>query len=563
MAVGELSARDVERWRSRPPVQLLRVGVPVAVGLLAAVAIGVNVVTVGSVTLDAIGLASDLDAVAIAAVLTLTCLAPFWPYRAVWWAVPAAALVAVDPWLPSLRWPAAVLAVALAGLAVADIAGAARQRAVAAAWGEPVLPALDPQAAASWTAWRWRPVLIGGAGLLMALAAAGLLVHDERAARDFRDRATVAAGVVVSVSDDEASADVEVDGRTVQVPISVGRHAGEPVTVRYDTAGSRAELVDDVFDPAGALVPATAGLLTALVVLGDERSRRRRALALLTQGGPAMRCRAAPDLPVAARRVVLAVGSAGPVLVTLPLRPAMRPHREAPLGGVLVVGLACDGDEPVLRSDDGRWWTAAGPAKPASGRGAPGATRFESVRSGWTRFWAQAGDLAAWLVYRTPTLVPVLVAVLVAWFWWWALADKFDLRIVMAGPTLGWVGARWVALGRPMARLRPGGMLVSGTLRDEGVPWDEVASVASSDGGLVVRLRDDTVVLSVGRHGRPGRQIVPRVRDPQVAAGRLQRAREERNPGEPAPSSRPSPELLVGLAWVAAAWVPAALRLWG
>lgn len=193
---------------------------------------------------------------------------------------------------PPRTWLAAGLVLTL--LAVVDQATAARRRALARTLlddGTSVvaLPPVDPGTR------RW--VLRSGSvrlwtGIVLLAASAAplvLLVHDHRAAADFRAAAEVGTGTVLAVSDDALTMRVDVDGRTFEVPVGNRTPAvGDVLGLRYDAGTGRAEPVDDVFDPTLATIPAVACLVSGAVLVAQVRRRRARLAALLDEPLPAV-----------------------------------------------------------------------------------------------------------------------------------------------------------------------------------------------------------------------------------------------------------------------------------
>jgi hypothetical protein len=193
---------------------------------------------------------------------------------------------------PSGTW--LVTGSVLSVLAVVDQVTAARRRALARALlrdGTSVvaLPPVPPETR--------RRVLRSGAvrllvGILLLAASAGpvvLLMHDLRAAADFRADAEVGPARVTAVSDDGLEMRVDVDGRTYVVPLSyTSPEVRDVVGLRYDPATCRAEPVDDVFDPTMALIPLVGCLVSGAVLVGQVRHRRARLAALLDEPLPAV-----------------------------------------------------------------------------------------------------------------------------------------------------------------------------------------------------------------------------------------------------------------------------------
>lgn len=181
----------------------------------------------------------------------------------------------------------AVVAAALALVVGADALTLVRQGLVADRWsgGVTLVPAVDPAvaAAARRTAGRRRVALL----VLAATAVGGAVLfwHDDQAVRAFRARAQTVDGTIVSVADDETTAEVDLGTTTVRVPVLEAPRVG--AAARVTTDGTRAELVDQAFDPTGALLLVTIGAVGAGWVLAAERRRRARVDRLLA-GAPAL-----------------------------------------------------------------------------------------------------------------------------------------------------------------------------------------------------------------------------------------------------------------------------------
>lgn len=180
----------------------------------------------------------------------------------------------------------------------------------AAAGGSTLLAMHQRMTASSWAAGRARTtpdvaddarrhlmrvrLLRTGTGLLLVLVGAlgvVLTIADGRAAEAFRASAGTAPGSVVAVTDDELHATVELDdGTRVEVPlVATTPVVGELVEIRYAPGTARSELVEDVFDHTGALVPGVGGLVAGSVLLGGAVGRRRDLHRLVEQGGAPLR----------------------------------------------------------------------------------------------------------------------------------------------------------------------------------------------------------------------------------------------------------------------------------
>jgi hypothetical protein len=335
------------------------------------------------------------------------------PRTSAWAAVAALALLATHPGQVSAAafWgTAAVLALAATGSTLM----AAHQRATASAWAgahAPLVPATTREARARLTRPRLVRCVVGVLLVLVGIVGAVVFVTDSRATDAFRATATTATGTVVAVTDDDLSATVELaDGVRVDLPLqSLSPGIGDRVEIRLDPASGRAERVDDVFDPTGALIPSAGGLLAGLTLLLGEVRRRRELRALLHDGGPPLRLVA--DWSPAQRGVLLSTVDDPRPFALLP-RPApgwtdadrRRPGHDdpdadqadederllaeaarlaQPVEGevaapsspcvrwsttpVVVVGLRQDGSPAAVAGPDGDWLVGDGPVRSPAG----------------------------------------------------------------------------------------------------------------------------------------------------------------------------------------------------
>lgn len=401
---------DAVAWTRRVPRRLRLVAAPAV--LVAAIVASVALPASEPSTLDAATAQSPsyvLDAVAIS--LTLAALLLCWlgPRGGALTGLVGALIQATEPdGQVQPVWAAAALLLGV--LVAADGLALLRQRLAAERWpaGPPVAPALDPGLVAE--ALRtpvWRRVV----AVVLGVAAVGgvaLFVHDDRAAREFRARATTLDGTVVSVTDDELDADVAIGARTVRVPVVDVPNVG--AAVRVTTDGHRAELADQVFDPTGALLLATIGAVGAAWLVGADRARRARLTALLAgapgveavlvaQGvddlvlAPVDDAWAALELRVVAPPGRHAIGPAAPtpdpLLATLGNEELLAAARSAlaaaattplatrldpawPTGSrVTVVGLVDDLSPVAVQGPDGTWVLAPAPVRVPGRRFSP------------------------------------------------------------------------------------------------------------------------------------------------------------------------------------------------
>jgi hypothetical protein len=270
----------------------LAVLLPIVVVLVVADAVGATAAEVESSQWIQVGILQSAALAAVPTVLlaptaglvvaTICCL--------VLGVVPAEAVGPHGPWLVS----GVLLAVLLLVDGVLAVRRRARVRAVLAPGTARVaVPDLQDWVAGDvvrrGTGWLVLAVLL----TLVGLGGVGVVVRDTRATADFRAQARTAQATVVEVAADDQSAQVEIDGRRYPVPLpATYRKVGDRVEVRYDPGSGRAELVDDVFDPTRATIPAVLCLMPAVVLVGRTRRRRAQTRRLLTGEWPAFRLRA-------------------------------------------------------------------------------------------------------------------------------------------------------------------------------------------------------------------------------------------------------------------------------
>ncbi|MDM7854370.1 hypothetical protein [Cellulomonas alba] len=394
-----LSAAEALAWRRRLPLAALRPGLAL---VMVAVCVASAVTTWSDDTwtdVDARGLGGALDSAAIGLVIASVAVLLVRPRTGVWIAALGSALCSIDPYSGGIGPAYAAVAIGCLVLGLIELVGAATQRIAARRWPV-VVPDVDESTRAAML--RPRSSVLGFAGvcLVTATLGVGLWAHDDAATRAFRASASVGDGTVVAVDDDASRATVEVEGRRVHIPTDVRSYeVGDRVTVRYSPTGVRAEDLQNVFDPTGAVALLAIGLALGGTALGAEVRRRRAATALLRDGGPSAKAYAGEGpgwLPVLA-------GPGGPTLALLDvLAPAdlvATDEGEPPLdlpgdlanatdgellaaanalvddpddedelvvvpagAEVLVVGLSAYGDRPLVRVD-GRWWRSASPAR--------------------------------------------------------------------------------------------------------------------------------------------------------------------------------------------------------
>lgn len=119
-------------------------------------------------------------------------------------------------------------------------------------------------------------IALGGAALVVLGAL--WTAHDVRAVTEFRAAALADVGRVVHVDEEGFAVTVEVAGTSVVAPVTRGApEVGSSVAVRWSPQTSRAELLGDAFDPAGALIWSGIGLCA--LVVAWRRSRRLQRLA--------------------------------------------------------------------------------------------------------------------------------------------------------------------------------------------------------------------------------------------------------------------------------------------
>jgi hypothetical protein len=292
MQARALTEDDLSLWRARMPWYVPRVLLPAALGCLVVVT---GIVASGTtITAEATqGWASPLGAAVFGTAIATAVMLPVAPRVATWFAAVVAAAAAMsEPSVHSLSlgWVACAAVALLIGLL--RRADDARQAAIARGWGERVIPGLGDRERRAVLARRVGPVLL--AVLLGIGAGASLqLWHSDRTAVDaFRAKALVAQGTVVALDTANGWAEVAVGDRVVRAP-SDSAHApvGAMVGVRYAPDGSRAELLDQAFDPSGALILTAGCLVVAAVILVSAEVRRRERRETVTRGAAALRFR--------------------------------------------------------------------------------------------------------------------------------------------------------------------------------------------------------------------------------------------------------------------------------
>ncbi|MFF2621773.1 hypothetical protein [Oerskovia jenensis] len=291
-----LSGAEAAPWARRPPRTLLPLLVVVVVLYSFTVAVMLEAgdgYATGPTLADVEG--PWAAAISAAQGVLLASLGLVWAApRATTWAAAAALAVlagAPAPVVPADVWTAAaVLAVAATGSTLLAV----HQRAGAAAWGAGrarVTPDTTPDARAHLQRLRPAPLVLGSLLVLAGAVGVAFAVLDQRAADQFRATADTGLGTVVGLTDGALVATVELDdGTRLEVPLPVTTPSvGDHVEVRFDRDSGRAERVDDVFDPTGALIPGAGGLLAGTVVLAGAATRRRDVHRLVEQGGPPLR----------------------------------------------------------------------------------------------------------------------------------------------------------------------------------------------------------------------------------------------------------------------------------
>lgn len=220
------------------------------------------------------------------------------PQETIGWAVAGMLGLLVGPGWD--LWATVVLAAGavLALLAVADAAGASRQRRLARGWGAPEpVPECDEATRAAYVRWRAVPVV----GFLAFGVAGGFAVaswlQEDRDDRAFHEVAARNDGVVVAVAEDSYSVRVRLDGGVVvrvATPVTYPV-VGDDVQVLTAPGTDRRELVSDPYDPTDSLITAAFLLLPALVLALSEIKRRRAARRLMEAGGPLLDLVAVPS----------------------------------------------------------------------------------------------------------------------------------------------------------------------------------------------------------------------------------------------------------------------------
>ncbi|GII98750.1 hypothetical protein CLV28_0518 [Sediminihabitans luteus] len=292
-----LQAADVALWRARPP----RLVLP-ALGWAGIVAVCARDI-VAEFSLPAIPYPAELvedpvywlTGLLVGRALGLLVVLGVAPRVGLWLTALWAGAFATVAWPPTVPW-CAVVALALTVCALVASSTPARQASAAAGWAvraPRAVPDGHPGVLGHHLrAWPARAVT-GVVLLSVGAAAVGLWLHDDAAARAFRASATVAPGTVLEVDEDSVTVAVGPDDGTadgaveLQVPTpTLDRTVGESVEVRYSPG--RAELVDDVFDPAMPLLAVGALVPPGAVLLVTARRRRRARRHLLDDGGAAV-----------------------------------------------------------------------------------------------------------------------------------------------------------------------------------------------------------------------------------------------------------------------------------
>lgn len=448
------------------------------------------------------------------------------------------------------RWSAggAALAALLLVEGVLTVRRRARVRSVLVREADRVvLPDLHP-AARAWVTRRgtgW--LLLAGLGALVCLGASALVVHDSAAAAQFRDRAVIGHGEIVEVASDNTSAQVEIEGRRYQVPLPSSYPAvGDPVEARYDPASGRAELVDDVFEPTQAVIPAVLGLAVAVVLVARTMRRRAGARRLLADGAPASRVHALPA-PRAAGAVLTPWDDVSWGLATVPALVLVHPieqdggpdHDEdgdeempvpdisavpdedllrwareglagevavsdpdaelvmPPDSDVVVVGLTEDGGPVAVLIDDQVWVSGRPVAWPGWAwptRRPAHAPVLATEQAGlWERFTQAEGRLLAGVGRRVGRWLPWLLLPAVVWASHEAVGDLGSpgemARWVVGLAPVAWTVSFW---GEPRLRLTADGLRVRGVMMTTHLPWVRITGIAADSGAVVLRYDDGT-----------------------------------------------------------------------
>jgi hypothetical protein len=408
-------------WRRRLPDAALAT---VPAGLLV-VLVGVTIAlepagaAVGATIADVDDWRSPIDALSLGGVLAAVLLQLWRPRAALGWSAATCALVAADPLRGETgpAWAAAALALGL--VAVLDAAGATRQRVLAESWNPPVKPELDEQGRRVVLRPGAVTVVVAVVGIVGLVAGTGFWARDLSDAHAFWGASTRVQGTVVSVDEEELTAQVQVGDERVRVPLPFTvPSAGDAVVVLQ--APGRTELASDVIDPAGSLVWAGLGAVLLGGALTVEARRRRQTRRVLRDGAPAVTMRVvsaeerwwqlgAVDDPGGRALVRVRVDRAGgPDAPWSPLHTRRGPtddeapwpdddldeddrdvteltdrellemaaalsppaERTLPVPGdipteVVVVGLGAYGDWTFVRSDE-RWWQPDRPVRDAS-----------------------------------------------------------------------------------------------------------------------------------------------------------------------------------------------------
>ncbi|WP_265520581.1 hypothetical protein [Oerskovia flava] len=588
-----LLATDVAVWRRRPRTRRLAlIAAAVPVLLLAALVIleeddgsGYPATLVEDPSYWMLGVVFGLALAGVATAFAL-------PGATPWLAAGTCALLATTAPADAREGMVVVWGLALlcAAPGIADLIGVARQRTEAAGWpgasAPPVVPVVAPAIRAELYRLRAARLAFPALCALGGIAAVWYFAAATTSAQEFRATATVATGTVTALDDDALEADIEVDGRRFTISTEgVERVVGEQVGVRYDAAG-RAEAVDDVDDPSGALLLA-AGLLLAPVLLVREIRRRDAVRRILRDGGVAhtvlatwndgqlLLVTADGDRPVARVRDVV-----GLQLVPEPEAVSSESRTERPVADVdddellrlavelahgeqsdeapdasqapdrwhrtpvTVVGLVADGLPVALRGPDGAWYVSeVGVLRPATSlsrdlasdqstpeqptppdAGTAGSELGHGPRAGAAE---DAAGPVLRLAVATGTVGPWLtvpaVAVLAAWW-----GTELHLVGLLFGTVLVWSAlGGWAWLAEPSLRITPRALVSTGRHLDEHVPWIAVEDVAADGQALVVRVRETATSEADAIMVAPpsGFDVLPGTTDPRTAREAILAAR--------------------------------------
>lgn len=541
---------------------------------------------------------------------------------------------------PRGAWVAAGTAFALVG--AVDLVLVVRQRALATAWAPlerrwsadaagwsadagrsatdvvpgalpagPVLaPPGGPQVRERLLVRRLGMVLGGLAGVLLAIGGGVGYLRDAAAAEAFRARAQTTTATIHEVADDGFAGLVRIEGVVYRVPyFGTTALVDEVVPVRYDPGSGRAELVEDAFDPSGAIFLVGAGAVIGATLLGSERRRRRRVGAFMATGGRPLTVLAtttlagvvrlapidAPGRPfVAFRRGVSVPEEPGAdrsaedaqTDVKRRLRAwfgvpafAAESARPEPVWSwwtaqpVELVGLVADGEPAAIRGPDGLWVVATcGLEDPRTLRGlisrAAGERPAVGPGSLWEGFWLGVERRVRRFAARTGSFLPWLVAPAVGLLiqWSWSSPDVRGLHGILFIACAGWWGHAWAFPAFPRLHLGHGAVSVRGVVVSRVIPWRDVAAVLGEGNALALGLRTtpEEIVHIVRRHAERSTPLLPG--DPPVAEvrermERARRAAESASPEAVPPASVPpvqwrrrlTPPAIVGAWWLSCA----------